>query len=88
MAAAQESRCLRRAVRRMLLLGFAVSIIVSGFGSGTVSAQDDGGERSVAEQLVDRFAPVVMVKSQDGPCDTDGEPFEPAPVEIVLDNRE
>ncbi len=40
------------------------------------------------QALVERYAPVFMVKQQDGPCDTDGEPFEPAPVDIVLDNPE
>ena len=38
--------------------------------------------------LAERYVPVVMVKAQDGSCDTRGEPFEPAPVEIVLDNPE
>ena len=39
-------------------------------------------------ELAERYAPVVFVKPQDAPCDTGGEPFEPAPVEIVLDNPE
>ena len=41
-----------------------------------------------ARQLAERFAPVVVVRDQSEPCDTHGEPFEPAPVEIVLDNPE
>lgn len=56
-----------------------------------VAQQDDDDLRSGAEDeltLAERYAPIVMVKAQDGPCDTGGEPFEPAPVEIVLDNPE
>ncbi len=51
----------------------------------SVAAQDDG---DAARELAERYAPVVFVKPQDAPCDTGGEPFEPAPVEIVLDNPE
>jgi hypothetical protein len=52
---------------------------------------DDAGGEAVADDelaLAERYAPVVMVKQQEAPCDTRGEPFEPAPVEIVLDNPE
>lgn len=53
----------------------------------TVAAGDPD---PAADELVlaERHAPIVVVKAQDGPCDTGGEPFEPAPVEIVLDNPE
>ena len=51
----------------------------------SVGAADVDG---ASEQLAQRFAPVVVVRDQNEECDTDGEPFEPAPVEIVLDNPE
>lgn len=41
-----------------------------------------------AQELVDRFAPVLMIKKQAHPCDEDGEAFLPMPVDIVLDNPE
>ncbi len=40
-----------------------------------------------AQELVDRYAPIIMIKAQeDGVCDTDGEQFAPSSVDIVLDN--
>ena len=51
-------------------------------------AGSDGADGSAANELARRYAPLVMVKQQAAPCDTDGEPFEPAPVDIVLDNPE
>ncbi|MCH7576291.1 MAG: Vps62-related protein [Chloroflexi bacterium] len=40
------------------------------------------------EQLVAKYAPIVYLGRQDEECDSDGDPFDPAPVEIVLDNPE
>ncbi len=57
--------------------------------NATASADDSTGrtqQPSPEQQLVDRHAPIVMVKAQSGPCDTSGEAFEPASVDIVLDN--
>ena len=45
------------------------------------AAAQDGAARELAE----RYAPVVVVRDQDAPCDTDGEPDRPVPVETVLD---
>ncbi len=41
---------------------------------------------SVEEQLAASYAPIVYLREQDGACDTDGEAYYPAPVEIVLGN--
>jgi len=41
---------------------------------------------SVEQQLADAFAPIVMLKRQEHPCDSNGEAFLPAPVEIVFDD--
>ncbi|MCB0968830.1 MAG: hypothetical protein KDB37_18510, partial [Ilumatobacter sp.] len=87
MAADHGRARIRRAARRTLMIGVALTALASGLTPRSASAQD-GDERTPDQELVDRYAPVVMIKQQDGPCDTDGEPFEPAPVEIVLDNRE
>jgi hypothetical protein len=41
---------------------------------------------SPEQELVEKFAPVVMLKQQQEPCDPDGEPYAPQAVDIVLDN--
>ena len=48
----------------------------------TAEAQDDGD----AQELVERYAPIVMLRTQEHPCDSDGEPFVPMSVELLLDN--
>ena len=55
----------------------AVSIATS-----TAEAQEDGD----AQELVERYAPIVMLRTQEDPCDTDGEPFAPMSVDLLLDN--
>ncbi len=49
-------------------------------GRGTASAA------TPEQQLADRYAPIVMLKKQSAPCDSDAEQFVPAPVTIVLGN--
>lgn len=39
-----------------------------------------------AQELAERYTPVIMVKSQEEACDTDGEPYGPTAIDIVLDN--
>lgn len=39
---------------------------------------------SPEQQLADRYAPIVMLKEQKSACDSDGEAFLPAPVDVVL----
>ncbi|MGH2551416.1 MAG: hypothetical protein ACRDHN_18670, partial [Thermomicrobiales bacterium] len=46
------------------------------------------GTVSPDEQLVQAFSPIVMLKEQTRPCDSDGEAFLPAPVEVVFDDPE
>jgi hypothetical protein len=41
-----------------------------------------------AQQLVERFAPIIMLKQQADECDSEGEPYGPSTVDIVLDNPE
>lgn len=48
--------------------------------------QGDRGAPSPEQELVERYAPIVMLKAQDAPCDPDGEPYAPQSVDIVLDN--
>jgi hypothetical protein len=53
-----------------------------------VSGHSGLGQHTAEEQLVARYAPIVYLGRQDEECDEDGDPFDPAPVEIVLDNPE
>lgn len=39
---------------------------------------------SAEEQLAEKFVPIAYVKKQEEPCDSAGEPYLPAPVEVVL----
>lgn len=47
-----------------------------------------GQAASAERQLAEKHAPIVMLKRQEAACDADGEPFAPAPVEVVLDDPE
>ena len=49
-------------------------------------AQADVASDESAQQLADRFAPVMMLKAQDHECDSDGEPFAPMAIDALLDN--
>ena len=39
-----------------------------------------------AQELADRYAPIVALKAQEEPCDDKGEPYRPTSVEMVLGN--
>ncbi len=54
------------------------------FVAAPASAQD--GASSPEQQLVEKFAPIMMLKAQDASCDPNGEPYAPQSVDIVLDN--
>jgi len=49
--------------------------------SQPVSAQEPADPE---RELVERYAPIVYLKAQEGPCDPDGEPYAPSAVDIVL----
>ncbi len=71
------------------LLAVLVAIgAVFGSGVGTAVAQDEASDVDPVQELAERFAPIIMVKAQDAPCDADGEPYGPTPIDIVLDNPE
>ena len=40
--------------------------------------------RTPEEELAERFAPVIILQRQDAPCDEEGEPYLPAPVDVVF----
>ncbi len=43
---------------------------------------------SPEQQLAEKYAPIAMLKRQKEPCDRYGEPYLPAPVEVVFDDPE
>jgi hypothetical protein len=63
----------------------ALAVVLVAVGDVPASAQDEGAV-SPEQQLVDKYAPIMMLKQQDAPCDPDGEPYAPQSVDIVLDN--
>jgi hypothetical protein len=57
--------------------------------AGHARAADLAPGQSLAspeEQLAARYAPVLYIARQRRPCDPAGDPFDPAPVEVVLDD--
>ncbi len=48
---------------------------------GSATAQDSA-TISAEQQLIDRYAPIAGLKTQTAPCDEDGEPFVPAPIDV------
>jgi hypothetical protein len=66
-----------------------IAVLASLVPGAPAAAQEPPTEPGDAElELAERYAPIVVVRTQEEACDTDGEPFEPAPVDIVLDNPE
>ncbi len=65
---------------------FAVGLLVSALGVAPADRASAQAASSPEQELVDRHVPVVMLKAQTGPCDSSGEAFAPASVDIVLDN--
>ncbi|MEZ5169065.1 MAG: hypothetical protein R2695_22205 [Acidimicrobiales bacterium] len=74
------------ALRRRTGVGLLVVAISLVGGLAAAGAQD--GPADPTEALADRFAPVMMLKAQTGPCDRKGERFAPMAVDVVLDNSQ
>ncbi|MEO1061418.1 MAG: hypothetical protein AAFZ07_08365 [Actinomycetota bacterium] len=67
-----------------LIVVLALGVLLTGIDAA--GAQQ--GDRDPAAELAERHAPVLVLKAQDDECDTDGEPYLPTSVDIVLDNPE
>ena len=61
-------------------LGLAVGLVLVTAAAGGARAEDSSPE----QQLAEKFAPIVELKTQSAPCSTDGEPYRPVPVDVVL----
>ena len=81
---------LRRAAGLIGVLTVVMSSVLGVTGSAVAGAQEPEriSVEDPAQQLVERFAPIIMMKEQEEECDTDGEQYLPTSVEIVLDNPE
>jgi hypothetical protein len=67
----------------------AGSMVVSTIVGATPAAAEVGDPiGDDAQELAERYSPIIMLKAQDGPCDEDGEPYGPMSVEPLLDNPE
>ena len=79
-------------VRRLAwgTLATLIATMTLGANADITHAQDDApmAPDDVAQQLVERFAPIIMLKKQSDDCDNDGEPYGPTTADIVLDNPE
>lgn len=76
--------------RRVRLKKFPAAVLVAivALATGWPEAAAVAQEAPTPEQmLVERFAPVLMLKQQKESCG-DGEPYEPVAVDVVLNNPE
>ncbi|MCC6315720.1 MAG: hypothetical protein IT337_17115 [Thermomicrobiales bacterium] len=66
--------------RRALLLALLLPILLTLLSPLGAAAE----EQSAAEQLAQRYAPISFLKEQEEACDSNGEPFLPAPVDVTF----
>jgi hypothetical protein len=97
MAAALAGRSFRCALLAAILFSLLASQIRSAAASSaqqaaTPAATPDASpavqaaSASAEQQLADKYAPIAYLKQQKKECDSDGEPYVPAPVDIVFDD--
>jgi len=77
-------------MRRAIALVVLVALLAGG-PAAPLRAQEpvapgQAPEPDAAQQLAERFAPIMMLKQQSEDCDPDGEPYRPGLVDVVLDN--
>jgi hypothetical protein len=77
---------MRRAVALVVLVAILAGGPAAPARAGGSAAPRQTPQPDAAQQLVERFAPILMLKQQAEDCDPDGEPYRPEPVDIVLDN--
>ncbi|HEU5431120.1 MAG TPA: Vps62-related protein [Thermomicrobiales bacterium] len=76
----------QRSVRRARFVVLAALAALLAFVDlGGALAQDAApATASLDQQLVDKFSPVSYLKQGTGPCDEEGEPYLPAPVDVTF----
>ena len=83
-------------IAAVLLLGGLLSLLPPESGAQTVATPDATpvaspaaspsatSGQSAEQELADRFAPILNIKTQDVECSTDGEQYLPVPVDVAL----
>jgi hypothetical protein len=74
--------------RRFLAGALAVAIVAAPAMSASPAAASGPAPGPAAQELVDRYSPVVVVRRLDQTCGDTGEPFVPMTVDAVLGNPE
>ena len=69
--------------RGVAVTALLVSIVVGVLGTGAPTQAQPAND---VQTLADRYAPIVMLRTQADDCDEDGEPFAPMAVDLILDN--
>lgn len=84
------ARCMtaraRRGRRRIGAAMFAMTVALGSVAPVDHPAHAQRGDDDAAQELADRYAPIVTVRTQPADCDDDGEPFAPMSVDRILDN--
>ncbi len=87
------------AARKVTVSGLllVLALVLLGPSSKTAANAPMSGEDSAGavlqtatadQQLAEKFAPIAYLKEQSEPCDSEGEPYVPAPVDAVLGDPE
>ena len=80
-----------RSSRGVIVCTVAVLVAIVAFaGSAPATARSPAHAEptDAAQQLAERFAPIIMIKEQEDDCDPEGEPYRPAAVDALLGNPE
>ncbi|HSL73865.1 MAG TPA: hypothetical protein VK853_05340 [Ilumatobacteraceae bacterium] len=64
----------------------ALAVFAALLVAAPIGSVEAGDEVSPEQELVERYAPILVLKAQEAPCDPEGEPYSPQAVDIVLDN--
>jgi hypothetical protein len=78
-------------VRCIATLMAAVVLVAAGsedIAAAATATQDDSSQSDAAQELADRYAPVVMLSGSEQACDSEREQFRPTSVDVMLDNPE
>lgn len=70
----------------LFTLLFSLQSRPAGAASAITPIDPNSPNPTAEEQIALKFAPIAYLKEQDHPCDSTGEPYAPAPVDVVLDD--
>lgn len=78
------NQCRQATAPRRMFAAFLIAILLAIGWTGTPAAlsAQEAASVSAEQQLIDRYAPIAGLKTQTAECDSDGEPYVPAPIEV------